>query len=67
MGTMETGIEDMNIRVCGRCGTTAHAIKVGKVTTEPEGWTELSLTGKPVRNVRLCPGCTSRVVRLVWG
>lgn len=56
----------MNIRVCGRCGTTAHAIKTGKVTTEPEGWTELSLTGKPVRNARLCPGCTSRVIKLVW-
>jgi hypothetical protein len=45
--------------VCGRCQTTATKLRVGKLDVDPAGWCEPTLTGKPIKNMRLCSGCSA--------
>jgi len=56
----------MSTLTCGRCGVTELQIFIAGILSDPPGWSELSLTGKPITNTRLCRSCTA-LVRSVLG
>jgi hypothetical protein len=55
----------LEVRTCNRCGTTARQVPIGVLVSEPQGWTNLTISGLPVTNMRLCPPCTRDVRMLV--
>jgi ribosomal protein S27AE len=50
---------------CGRCRRSDLQVFVSGLLTDPPGWSEVTVTGKPVINRRLCPACSSTVRKIV--
>jgi hypothetical protein len=46
---------------CSRCVATADQDSVAGLPADPSGWSVITITGHPIRNVRLCPTCANAV------
>lgn len=53
---------------CTRCGRTGAQQQVTPhIVDDPEGWAELTIAGRPVRSLRLCPPCSTALdAFLAW-
>jgi hypothetical protein len=53
----------MSALMCSRpgCPTNAMPVRVDGVWTDPPGWTNATVTGRPIRNLLLCPSCATEV------
>lgn len=49
----------MDLLRCTRCGTTTDPVRAhpGAAAGHPDGWATVSISGRPVTNVLLCPPC----------
>lgn len=55
----------MSALMCTRCPATAMPRHINGLLTDPSGWACLTLTGRPIVNRTLCPGCTEDVRALL--
>lgn len=59
----------MSTLYCGRrtCTVSAERVLVNGILADPHGWSSVTVSGQPMRNVRCCPACTDAVTRLLDG
>lgn len=55
----------MSALMCSRCPATAMPTHVNGLLADPPGWSCVTLTGRPIVNRTLCPGCTEDVRALL--
>jgi hypothetical protein len=51
--------------ICGRCPASGMPTRVQGMNVDPPGWSNVTITGRPIVNRLLCPACTNDVRALL--
>jgi hypothetical protein len=52
---------------CGRCAVSDLQVFANGILTDPDGWSHVTISSRPMTNRRLCPSCTNVIRRALAG
>lgn len=58
---------DSVILTCGRCDQRAPRPRIEGMIVDPIGWTTITVSGTPIRTMRLCDRCAGELRLLLYG